>query len=398
MRQLKWFSSLIVLGLLLVFTLALLSNRFPISRSPRIVEMRLVTEKLPEDRLLEELRILGSQIEHGTTYDEFDPDLMMVLMNGRVLAGLNLLFHQTYGGEFLIDGRHSRTPQITRISDPMPDFLPFKEINMLLLSQMRVDLTNGRQAEALETLSILQQFGLALIQNPSMVELMMGLYAFMDLNGLILENHLLLTEDQVANMPSTEFLMQSLNQAFFQEMVLLENLTLSDDLEGGFQNDFKFWGARFLINREQTVGFLFQDFRNFQAGLKEGTLNPAVNPQRFNKMNPLHLFFNPIGRILVEVGKPDPMLFQTKVTMAIWQTDALRLLQDCWAKRIDVSQETSQAAVMSLNLNNPVTLKPYEVDVDGKLILLPQKDSRYAEFNADSLKKLERFPVSFPSF
>jgi len=404
MKAVKMLIIIVVGVFVLLSVVGFLKNRFPMNTVPRLSEMSLLEDKLESDHLFQELETIAASIHElkgdlsGIPLSIPENDLNMhILQNGSVLASFHLLFRQKYMADLSIEGQHSRTPMIQTFNDPFPAFGKWRDLSDLLLCQAHHKLKNGLTEEGCDALEAVSQINLAILQNPSMVELMLGLNRASQFNRYLVQSGQSLCVETDHWIPESLLLLKGYEQALYGEYVLMENLFESEDLQGSVRSAFVEWGSKFLFNKEESIGYLSEDFSANQQAFKEGILRKPDFGHRFNRKNPLHWFFNPVGRIMLDVGTPNYFKFSLRVYISIWQSDATRLVISLRSLEQEQNQANTMAAVARMSLINPLTCQPYSVSEDGRLELLPFDSEKWDLFEAKYLDELSGFPVVLPA-
>jgi hypothetical protein len=404
----KLFFNILFIALCLFLIGALLSNRFPLESSPRVSDLKYITEHHPEDQLFQELmqldeRIIESDVRFPENRENKEPcredwqsmnDSLLLLQNGRILAEFYTLLRQKYLSDFSLPDRSARTALNQELTASEKVCYPGKLVHLLeTQAELNGGEGDGQSVQAVEGLSAIAR---AFCQNPTMISLLGGMRILSIRNRILLNKHLLMPGDNFTALnPSREELRFSLLQAVWNEYRLMECLTLSSDLEGSMDTLAEQWGTRMLLNREQTVGYFFDDFRRFEQCLNSGLLEKRSELKRFNKRNPLHLILNPVGKLLVEVSSPYPYNIQKKLCVLLWQNHAAELLQVLWQNGETLSKQRADSICESLHLINPATGKGYDTDETGHLILM-KNSAEMALFKPDELEELSGFPVILP--
>lgn len=404
MNRYKLIFNILFFALFLFLVGALLSNRFPLESSPRLSELKYITEHHTEDRILQELMQLDGRIvepdvivpEGGKDKEPIPEDLqtmndsLFLLQNGRVLAEFYTMLRQKYLSDFLRSDQSARIPLNQELTAGEKDYYPGKLVHLL---EIQAGLDGGvDQGNSIQAIEGLRAIAGVLCQNPTILSLVGGLRILSIRNRILLHSQIIMPENFSELNPSREELQFSLLQAVWNEYRLMECLTLSDDLEGSMDTRMKKWGTTMLLNREQTVGYLYTDFLRFEQCLETGLLERSPDLIRFNKYNPLHLILNPVGKLLVELSSPHPYKLQKRICMMVWQNHATEMLQALRHRDETLSKQHTQALCESLHLMNPATGESYEIDESGNLILLIHGE-KTAGFKPDELEELEGFPV-----
>ncbi|PIE91166.1 MAG: hypothetical protein CR997_02400 [Acidobacteria bacterium] len=391
----------LILILFLFVLAAVVYNRFP-EKSARLNQWNKVEQKREDDHLFERLENIGSRVnfEDRTTYDPLgmsENELNMILLqNGSALASFYALYHRDYTGVLTIESNHSRTYRLESHSDPVPNYRPWQNLVRLLILQAHHHFINEREEQGLEALGAASQLIQAMLQNPSMIELIMGLYQSNELNKYLVQSGRLYPEICLSWIPDPAFIIESLDQALYCEFLLMENMIESGETLQSMKSDQLGSAAVLFFNKEQSIGFLIENYRKHHQCLEKSLL---VQPQRephFSKTNPWHWFSNPIGRILLDVGMPSFNSVNMNACLSIWMADATRLVLIRRNRHLEAGKDTTQALVKELNLVNPYGYQPYQVDQSGKLILLPKDDPLWKTFSVKQLSSLSAFPVVVP--
>jgi len=323
---------------------------------------------------------------------------MHILQNGSVLASFHHLFRQKYMGNLMIEGRNSRTPRVKTYDDTLPLYSNLTALSHLLLCQAHHKLKDGFTEEGYNSLEAVSQINMAMWQNPPLIEVVVGVNMASQLNRFILESDLSFQVEINQWIPDSSFILRGYEQALYSEYILLENMFDSEDLKASLDKEFIGWGAKFFCNKEASIAYVVQDFEFMQEALNYGILNRPVSVKRFNKINPLHWFDNPIGRIILDFGivKPLYFSFNLKVCASIWQSDATRLVLALRNQDLQQNKENMLSVIEQFNLINPVTKQPYHVSEDGSLVLLPTTSDIWENFHPKTLEMLKGFPVVLP--
>lgn len=393
MRIVRLGLTLFFVALFGLLILSLLANTLSFSKSPRVSDYALVTPHAPSDQLFDQLTELGAAIQEEVPNSDLPSELIQVLQNGRVLADLMILYRQGYEGSFLIEGKACRTTVSMRPDEPFPNFEPIRNLLRLLMAKMQTQVDSGESIEtsnALESYLAICRF---LIQNPTLVELMVGLHHLDNLYYFLLQNNLPVSPGLF---PSNEEITIGLRQAVYMESLLMENLFDSSDGSGYFHNEAQRWGWKLLMNREASQRYVHDQFISTLAHLEQGTPVPEFEQKVFNKWNPLHYFFNPVGRILIDIGRPNLLPSQLRVYVSIWKRDAL-LFHQAISQKPANDEPNYDALLSSLNLRNPLHKKDYSLTSEGKLDVLDLKDPLWDAIGENARVELAPFPLLAPS-
>lgn len=189
-----------------------------------------------------------------------------------------------------------------------------------------------------------------------------------------------LTPELTAAIPTRENLDRALLDAFWLRAVVVANF--ADDPYGTFSAmNPQFNPTQFRVlggyHRVHTMNMIYTDFQGFQADMNAG-LDQVRYDQRLLKAAPSQFFsFNPIGKkMMATAGVLLPPVEEIVVRhgYVTAQADVVRLHAELGTAEWDA--QTVQDAVNRLELVNPFTHKPYELNERGTLDLLPPNDRR----------------------